>query len=175
MSYILSNDNRFYVALEQSYGVAAAISASNRIPAVKLTTKQQIEKVQRADKTGSRTFVGNPAGLRTQTSFGLKTYMANWGDPSALPPHGPLFQACLGASPAQSAGGAVASASGTTVAFTAPHGLSPGAAVTSGGEIRFVTVVMNAETLQLNAPFSVTPTTNSQTGPTACRRPTRAP
>ena len=28
MSYILSNDNRFYVALEQSYGVAAAISAT---------------------------------------------------------------------------------------------------------------------------------------------------
>ena len=62
MSYILSNDNRFYVALEQSYGAAAAISASNRIPAVKLTTKQQNEKVQRADKTGSRTFAGNPAG-----------------------------------------------------------------------------------------------------------------
>ena len=83
MSYILSNDNRFYVALEQSYGAAAAISAGNRIPAVKLTTKQQIEKVQRADKTGSRTFAGNPSGLRKQTSFGLKTYMANWADPSA--------------------------------------------------------------------------------------------
>ncbi len=83
MSYILSNDNRFYVALEQSYGVAATISASNRIPAVKLTAKQQTEKVQRADKTGSRTFAGNPSGLRTQTSFGLKTYMANWANPSS--------------------------------------------------------------------------------------------
>src|SRR5208337_3721044 len=168
MSYILSNDNRFYVALEQSYGAAAAISAVNRIPAVKLTTKQQTEKVQRADKTGSRTFAGNPAGLRTQTSFGLKTYMANWADPTTLPPHGPLFQACLGASPVQSAGGTVASGSGTsTLAFTAPHGLAPGAAVTSGGEIRFVTVVVNTDTVQLNAPFSVTPTTNSRTGPTA--------
>jgi len=167
MSYILSNDNRFYVALEESYGVAAAISAGNRIPAVKLTAKQQLEKVQRADKTGSRTFAGNPAGLRPQTSFGLKTYMENWGDPSTLPPHGPLFQACLGASPTQSAGGTVASVSGTSLAFTAPHGLAPGAAVTSGGEIRFVTVVVNAETVQLNTPFTVTPTTNSQTGPTA--------
>ena len=128
MSYILSNDNRFYVALEQSYGAAAAISASNRIPAVKLTTKQQNEKVQRADKTGSRTFAGNPSGLRIQTSFGLKTYMANWADPTALPPHGPLFQACLGGTPAQSAGGTVASTSGSsTLAFTAPHGLAPGA------------------------------------------------
>jgi hypothetical protein len=167
MSYILSNDNRFYVALEQSYGVAATVSASNRIPAVKLTTKQQTEKVQRADKTGSRTFAGNPGGLRTQTSFGLKTYMANWADPTSLQPHGPLFQACLGGTAAQSAGGTVASASGSsTVAFTAPHGLAPGVAVTSGGEIRFVTVVVDPDTVQLNAPFSVTPTTNSQTGPT---------
>jgi len=172
MSYILSNDNRFYVALEQSYGTAAAISASNRIPAVKLTAKQQMEKVQRADKTGSRTFAGNPSGLRPQTSFGLKTYMANWANPSALPPHGPLFQACLGASPAQSAGGTVASTSGSsTLTFTAPHGLAPGAAVTSGGEMRFVTVIVNADTVQLNAPFSVTPATNSQTGPTAMYQP----
>jgi hypothetical protein len=172
MSYILSNDNRFYVALEQSYGVAAAISASNRIPAVKLTTKQQNQKVQRADKTGSRTFAGNPAGLRIQTSFGLKTYMANWADSSAPPPHGPLFQACLGGSPAQSAGGTVASASGpSTVTFTSPHGLSPGAAVTSGGEIRFVTVVVNADTIQLNAPFSAAPAANSQTGPTTMYQP----
>ncbi len=157
----------FYVALEQSYGVAAAISAGNRIPAVKLTTKQQNEKVQRADKTGSRTFAGNPSGLRIQTSFGLKTYMANWADPTALPPYGPLFQACLGGAPAQSAGGTVASASGSsTLAFTAPHGLALGAGVTSGGEIRFVTVVVNADTVQLNAPFSATPAVNSQTGPT---------
>ncbi|MGP0076023.1 MAG: hypothetical protein ACLPWF_29240 [Bryobacteraceae bacterium] len=168
MSYILSNDNRFYVALEQSYGAAAAISASNRIPAVKLTTKQQVEKVQRADKTGSRTFAGNPSGLRRQTSFGLKTYMASWADTSTLPPHGPLFQACFGGSPTQSAGGTVASASGgSTLAFAAPHGLTPGAAVTSGGEIRFVTVVVDADTIQLNAPFSVTPAASSQTGPTA--------
>jgi len=172
MSYILSNDNRFYVALEQSYGAAATISASNRIPAVKLTTNQQNEKIQRADKTGSRTFAGHPSGLRKQTSFGLKTYMANWADPSALPPHGPLFQACLGASPVQSAGGTVASVSGwSTLAFTAPHGLAPGAAVSSGGEIRFVTVIVNADTVQLNAPFSVAPATNSQTGPTAIYQP----
>jgi hypothetical protein len=172
MSYILSNNNRFYVALEQSYGAAAAISANNRIPAVKLTAKQQIEKVRRADKTGSRTFAGNPSGLRLQTSFALKTYMANWADSNALPPHGPLFQACLGGSPAQSAGGTVASTSGSlTVAFLTPHGLSPGWAVTSGGEIRFVTVVVDSNTIQVNAPFSVSPSANSQTGPTAMYQP----
>ena len=67
MSYILSNNNRYYVALEASYGNAAAVSAVNRIPAVKLTAKQRPEKVQRKDKTGSRTFVGNPSGLRKQS------------------------------------------------------------------------------------------------------------
>jgi len=168
MSYIPSNDNRFYVALEQSYGVAATVSASNRIPAVKLTAKQQTEKVQRADKTGSRTFPGDPSGLRVQTSFGLTTYMATWNDPGVLPPYDPLFQACLGGAAAQSAGGSVASTSGSsTLTFTAPHGLAVGAAVTSGGEIRFATVIVNADTVQLNAPFSVTPATSSQTGPTA--------
>src|ERR1700722_7687724 len=154
MSYILSNDNRFYIALEQSYGAAATITASNRIPAVKLTTKQQIEKVQRADKTGSRTFAGNPSGLRIQTSYGLKTYMANWANPRGRPRHGALFQACLGGSAAQSAGGTVASASGSsTLAFTAPHGLALGSAVTSGGEMRFGKGGGNATTGHSNAPF----------------------
>ena len=175
MAYILSNDNRFYVAVEQNYGVAPAISASNRIPAVKLTTKQQMEKVQRSDKTGSRTFPGNPSGLRKQTSFGLKTYMANWTATGGLPPHGPLFQACLGGFAAESAGGVVASTSGSSnVAFTSPHGLSTGAAVTSGGEIRFVTLVVDAETVQLNAPFSITPVSNAQTGPTVMYQPAEA-
>jgi len=168
MSYILSNDNRFYVALEQSYGAAAEISANNRIPAVKLTTKHQTEKVKRADKTGSRTFAGYPNGLRLQTSFGLKTYLANWGNPAVIPPYGPLFQACLGGAGVQSAGGTVASTSGaSTIAFTAPHALTPGGAVTSGGEIRFVSVVIDAHTIQINAPFSATPLATSQTGPVA--------
>jgi hypothetical protein len=172
MSYILSNNNRFYVALESSYGAAALISATNRIPAVKLTAKQQTEKVQRADKTGSRTFAGIPSGQRIQTSFGLKTYMTNWANTSAPPPHGPLFQACLGGSAAQSTGGTVASTSGSTsLTFSAPHGLAPGSGVTSGGEIRFVTVIVNANTVQVNAPFSSSPAPNSQTGPTATYQP----
>ena len=167
MSYILSNDNRFYVAVESSYGAAAAITAGSRIPAIKLTTKHLTEKVKRADKTGSRTFAGYPNGLRLQTSFGLKTYMANWGNPSMVPPYGPLFQACLGGAGVQSAGGTVASTSGggSTIAFSAPHGLTPGGAVTSGGELRFVTVVIDAHTIQVNAPFSATPLASSQTGP----------
>jgi hypothetical protein len=172
MSYILSNDNRFYVALEQTYGNAATVTATNRISAVALSIKQQTEKIQRKDKTGSRTFVGNPSGLRSDTSFELKSYMTNWADPTVLPAHGPLFEACLGSAAAVSAGGTVAGLpSATQVAFAAAHGLSPGQAVTSGGEIRFVSAIVDNFTVQLQAPFTVSPAISSATGPTAVYQP----
>ena len=66
-SYISSNANRFYTALESAYGSVAAIAASNRIPALKLTMQQQREVTERKDKTGSRTFPGLPAGGRRRT------------------------------------------------------------------------------------------------------------
>jgi hypothetical protein len=172
MSYILSNNNRYYVALEASYGNAAAVSAVNRIPAVKLTAKQWPEKVQRKDKTGSRTFVGNPSGLRKQTSFQLTTYMTNWADQTTAPTHGPLFQACLGSAAMLFAGGTVASIPDPSkVAFAAPHGLTPGQAITSNGEMRFVSAIVDDHTVQLNAPFTITPAVSSAIGPTAVYKP----
>jgi hypothetical protein len=172
MSYILSNNNRYYVALEPSYGSAASVGALNRIPAVKLTAKHQPEKVQRKDKTGSRTFAGNPSGLRSQTSFQLKSYMTNWADQTTAPGHGPLFQACLGGAAMLSAGGTVASIPNPSqVAYVAPHGLGPGQAVTSNGEIRFVSAIVDAHTIQLNAPFTISPPVSSTTGPTAVYQP----
>jgi hypothetical protein len=173
MSYILSNDNRFYVALEESFGSAATAAVANRIPAVKLTAKQQIEKVQRKDKTGSRTFAGIPSGLRRQTTFELTTYMTNWSDQTTLPAYGPLFEACLGGSAVQSSGGTVAAAaSASTITFANPHGLVPGQAVTSGGEIRFASSIVDDLTIQLNAPLTVPPAASAQTGPTAIYQPT---
>ena len=172
MSYILSNDNRYYVALEQNYGTAAALTAVNRIPAVQLSIKQQTEKIQRKDKTGSRTFVGNPSGLRRNTTFELKSYMSNWANQAALPGHGPLFQACLGSTAALSGGGTVAGLpSSSQVAFAAAHGLSPGQAVTSGGEIRFVSAIVDNFTVQLQAPFTTPPAASSSTGPTVVYQP----
>jgi hypothetical protein len=172
MSYILSNNNRFYVALEQSYGDAATITAVNRIPALKLTAKQKTEKVQRKDKTGSRTFAGYPSGLRKDTTFELKTYMTNWADQTSAPAYGPLFQACLGSAAIQSPGGVVASATnGSMLAFNAPHGLSPGQAVTSGGELRFASAILDPQTVLLNAPLSDPPAAAAQTGPTNTYQP----
>jgi len=174
MAYILSNDNRFYVALEQSYGNAPVIGDGNRIPAVSLTAKQKTETVHRKDKTGSRTFAGNPAGLRKETTFDLRTYMTNWADQTNEPAYGPLFQACLGANPMLSAGGAVASATNAgRVTFAAPHGLAPGQAVTNAGELRFVSAIVDDHTVQLNAPLTAVPSANSPIGPTAVYAPAR--
>lgn len=93
--YISSNDNRLYAALELNYGQVAAIQGTNRIPAVKLTAKQALERPNRKDKTGTRTYAGTPAGLRKRTTFDLTTYMTAWTAQNAEPAYGPLFQACL--------------------------------------------------------------------------------
>src|SRR5579863_2262537 len=108
-SYISSNANRFYTALESSYGSVGAITASNRIPALKLTVKQQLDVTNRKDKTGSRTFAGLPVGGRRRTNFELQTYLTSWQKSAAAPAYGPLFQAALGKAPMEFAGGTVAS------------------------------------------------------------------
>ncbi len=174
MSYVSSNENRFYVALEQSYGNAAAVTDGNRIPAVKLTAKQRLEKVQRKDKTGSRTFAGNPSGLRKETSFELKTYLTNWADQTRQPAYGPLFQACLGSAALLWGGGTVASATDPSrIAFTTPHGLTPGQAVTNGGEIRFAAAIVDDHRILLNAPFTESPAAGSLVGRSAVYTPAR--
>jgi len=153
--YISSNNNRVYVALESNYGQAAAITGANRIPTVKLATRQVPEQTGRRDKTGSRTFAGLPNRIRRRTSFRLNTFMTEWTNHASPPSHGPLFQAAMGASPVIFGGGTVAGVTGQTqIQFAAAHGLMPGQAITSGGEIRFVTTVQNTTTVFVNAPFT---------------------
>jgi len=168
MAYISSNDNRFYVANEQTYGQVGASSTFTRIPAIKLTARQQREKAERKDKTGSRTFAGYPLGGRRSTTFELHTYMMNWADQTKEPNYGPLFEACLGkpaalANPMQISGTPAAG----RIAFTAAHGLVPGQGVAYGSDMRFVAAVVDNQTIQLNAPFSVTPASGTTQGATA--------
>lgn len=153
-SYISSNANRFYTALESAYGAIPAITAANRIPAVKLTLRQQAEVLDRKDKTGSRTFGGLPTGGRRRTNFEVRTYLTSWSASNGGPGYGPLLQAALGATPATFAGGTVASYGNGRLDFAAAHGLSAGQAVACGGEIRFVAAVVDANTVQLNCPFT---------------------
>jgi hypothetical protein len=169
MAYISSNANRWYCAVESAYGQIPAITAANRIPAVKLTAQQQRAKSQRKDKTGSRTWPGVPDGMRRQTSFGLTTYMMDWQDVTALPPQDPLFQAALGGAGTIWAGATAADGTdASNIKFAAPPGLAPGQAVTFNGEIRFVSAVSDDSlTTVLNAPFSTAPLSTSPIGPTA--------
>ena len=163
--YISSNNERAYVVLEADYGEVGAVTEANRIPLVKLGARQVPAATGRRDKTGSRTFTGLPNRVRKDTTFRLNTFMTSWGNAPAAPSHGPLFQAALGGAPLMFAGGTVASLPTTTqVALTAAHGLIVGQAVTSGGEMRFVTGVVNSTTIAINTAFSVPPTA---VGPTA--------
>jgi hypothetical protein len=155
-NYISSNANRFYAAVEASYGQAATAAATNRFPAVQLVAQQSLERAPRHDKTGSRTFLGTPRDSRRQTAFEVRTYLTSWSG-TAAPGYGPLFQAALGATPQLSASLIVASViSQSEVNTTAPHGLSIGAAVSFSNELRFVAAVPGSSTLSLNAPFSTT-------------------
>jgi hypothetical protein len=165
MSYISSNANRFYTALESAYGTAAAVTAANRIPALKLTVQQNVATTDRKDKTGSRTFVGNPSGGRLRTNYEVRTYLTSWQGSASGPAYGPLFQAALGGTPLAFAGGTVASATANgQVGFAAPHGLTPGQAVQCGGEIRFSAEIVNGSTVQLNAPFTNPPAVGATMG-----------
>jgi hypothetical protein len=172
MSYISSNQNRFYAALENGYGQVSAITAEHRIPAVKLATRQQLEVPDRKDKTGSRTFTGVPAGGRRRTTFDLRTYMTSWTDQAQNPAHGALFQAGLGGTPRVFRTALAGSGSnGQMVVFAAAHGLTPGQAVTFSGEIRFVTGVPDQTRVILNAPFSILPAAGAQIGGTVSYSP----
>lgn len=153
-NYISSNQNRFYTAIESSYGNAASVSSSNRFNSLGLNIQQVQAQPVRKDKTGSRSSLPPPVVARKATEFALATYLASWNGASQ-PSYGPLFQAAMGASPVVSQGLVVASASNpTTFGTVSPHGLSPGAGVSFNNEIRFAASVPDPSTLQLNAPFS---------------------
>src|SRR5688500_2178524 len=155
-SYIASNENRFYTALESDFGKVPAISASNRIPAVRLSARQSAEKVSRRDKTGGRSFLGLPMGVRRQTSFALKTYLTAWSDQATPPAYGSLFQAALGEAPPVFSGSAVQSVEndGKRLRLSSARGLEAGQGIAVAGELRFVAAVVDSQTVDLCAPIS---------------------
>lgn len=166
--YIASNDNRFYVALESSYGAVPSVTNAHRISATKLMVEQEVESPTRRDKTGSRTFGGTLANPRKRTQFGLKSQLVNWPDGSVAPSYGRLFESGMGGSVKMFSGRTVHSVPATNrIKTTAAHGLSVGQGVAFGGEIRFVTGLPDTTTIEINVPFSLTPSNGSTLGPTA--------
>lgn len=153
--YVSSNNNRLYAAVESSFGSVAAVTAADRFTAMSLAARQETETPRRKDKTGSRTFQGIQGGLRRRTRFDLRTYVYARADGGTPPRYAALLRAALGAAPVSVGAMTISSINGTTVAFGQAHGLVPGAAVVAGGEMRFVAGVVDAQSVVLNAPFSL--------------------
>lgn len=173
--YIASNDNRHYVAQETTFANAAAVTAENRIPSVKLGIRQVTQAPRRRDKTGTRTFPGLPSGLRQRTTWDLTAYLTSWPDPQVDPCYGPLVRAALGAPPDLFTGATVQGVTNeTTIATVAAHGLEPFQAIRFGDEIRFVASVINTTSFVINAPFSTEPAPNEALGAAITYRPATA-
>ena len=169
-SYISSNANRFYVAIETSYGQARPVTAGNRFPAIRLDAQQVLERSKRLDKSGARTFAGGSKDSRRHTAFEVRTYLTSW-DGSTQPGYGPLFQAGMGAVPEISSGLSVASVQNSVqIQTTNPHQLSVGSAIRFADEMRFVTSVPDSSSVVINAPFTQTPNANSALGTTITYR-----
>jgi hypothetical protein len=155
---VLSTQNRFYIKLESGYGAVAAITAGNRIPAIRLRTQQETETRPRRDKVGGRTYPGVSPGSRKRTEFSLQTYLVSNPTPASPPAVGPLVEGALGAIPAIFSGRTAGSGSSTSqIVFGSSHGLVLGQAFGFNGEIRFVSTVVNSTTAQVNAPFTTAP------------------
>jgi hypothetical protein len=153
-TYISSNANRFYAAVETGYGVPASVAAANRFPAVRLKAHQALQAGKRLDKTGTRTYFGTAKTSRRQSAFEVRTYLTSWNG-TGQPCYGPLVQSAMGAVPEIAQGLTLASApNGAQLETIAPHGLSLGSAISSGNEIRFVISTPAPTTLVINVPFS---------------------
>src|SRR3954464_12400798 len=131
-TYIRSTGNRFYAAVETSYGVAAEVTSTHRFPATRVQAQQIVEATPRLDKTGSRTLTTSSREGRRRTAFEIRTYLSGF-IPTGQTPYGALVQAAMGAEPHTAGGLAVNAISGpTTFGTSAAHGWNVGSAVSNG-------------------------------------------
>jgi hypothetical protein len=156
-TYISSNANRLYAAIENSYGSASFVTATNRFPTRGLRAHQSVQTTRRLDKTGTRTYLGASVQGRRNTVFATQSYLTSWAGVTP-PAYGILFQAALGAPPSANSGLIIASAEGLLQFQTAAaHGLSMGSGISFANEVRFVSGIVDSETFSINAPFSALP------------------
>lgn len=154
-NYVLSNNNRYYAALESSYGVVPAIATSHRVPGMRLAIVTQKVSAKRRDKTGTRTFLGTPGPPRKVCGYEFQTSLMAQDMGSLPPAAGQLVQAALGGSAMSTqAQPAAVSSGGLQVGFPAPHGMSEGSAVNVSGELRFVESVLSPTSVRVCAPFT---------------------
>jgi hypothetical protein len=164
-NYIWSDANRFYVALENTYGTPALIAASNRFAAFSLECHQSLELTKRRDKTGARTYLGSSSTASRRSSFAVSAHLTSWDD-NTQPGYGPLVQAAMGAAPEFVQGLVVAGVNGIQVQTQAPNNLSKGSVISNGAELRFVVGLQDSSTFSINAPFLTPPGMGAVLAPT---------
>jgi hypothetical protein len=114
--------------------------------------------------------------LRRRTTYELRTCLTGWSEGTRPPAYGPLFEAALGGTPLMFAGGTVGSAvTPVRLQLSSAHGLTAGQAIVVGGEMRFVSTVVDTNTVEVNAPFTVVPPSGAAVTPTVTYLPARSP
>lgn len=165
-AYIQSSENSHYLAKETAQGVVPPVGGANRVllSGLKMTTTHAVPK--RNDRWGSRS-VGEPiVAVQKDSAFQFSTYhYVNSAYPNQSA-YGALIEAALGGDPLFFAGGTVDSQpAANRIRFAAPHNLSRLMAVSRAGEIRFVKQIIDANTVELNAPFSAGLSSGSSVDP----------
>ncbi len=165
--YISSNNNRHYVNVEAGFGVIPPITSDHRFLASSLQVRQEHVHPKRKDKTGSRSVDAVSGQLRRVTAFQVKNHLTARNAPGDAPAYGPLLEATLGGVIHQFSGGHVDAMLGPKrIRLTTPHGLSVGDAIGFGGEIRFVTSVVDTQTVDINCSYTIQPSPGSAIGAT---------
>ncbi|MCS7024726.1 MAG: phage tail tube protein [Bryobacteraceae bacterium] len=166
-SYISSRNNRVYAAVEGAYGVIPPVGNARRVPILSFAVKSETIVPLRRDKTGTRSQPALASPLRKETTFLLSAYHTSWLPSTNNPSCSALVEASLGDGPKIFSGGVVESIpSPQRVKFVTPHQLGVGQGISYGGELRFVAQLVDEVTVELNCPFSASPTPGSQIGPT---------
>ena len=164
-SYISSNANRFYTALESAYGEAG--SGRGRQPHSGVEAGDPAaERTGRTEGQDRQPDVCRDAG-RWTAAHHLR--IADVPDelvedrPAGLRPAVPGGARRRAAVIRGRHGGCTAPPTGSSDSRL-PHGLAAGQAVSSGGEIRFVAALVSDSAVRLNAPFTVTPAAGAAIG-----------
>ncbi|MBI3209242.1 MAG: hypothetical protein HYZ37_10135 [Candidatus Solibacter usitatus] len=165
--YISTLENRHYTAVESTYGTTPVITGANRFLAAGVQIRQEHAQPARRDKSGSRSVNAIGGALRRSTKFAVKSYLTARSSGSVAPAQGVLLECAMGGEPRVFAGGNIDSMiSPTRMRLTAAHGLSVGQGVAFGGEIRFVTGVVDTITIDISSEFSIVPSNGSVAGGT---------
>lgn len=162
MPRVSTSLSRSYAAVEASYGTVPAVDANSAFRALSVELEAVQQYLERKDKSGSRSFAGIAPGGRRQSRFAIEAYLMSGGSVGQPPDLSPFFQAACGGIPLVFSGGdAGAGCTASNIVFAAPHGLSPGQAIGSNGEIRFVVAVPDSAGVTVDPPFSAAPAAGS--------------